>query len=495
MVLAAVAGREFDLRIVAAAGGWDLGDALDAVDLAVLAGIVTENADAPAGYRFSHALVRDTVYAGTAGLRRAELHASVAKALAADPHAEARLTDLAHHFAQAAATLGPDQAISYAVRAAQAAQAGLAYEAAEDHLRRALGLMERLPSGAERDRREFEIVLALATLLSLVRSIADSGTGEAWARAAELGRRIQGPAEVLRAMWGVFIFALGRADLERAEELALQIAEVADEVADQSFAAAGHLARGGVAFFLGDVGEARHQLEQGKAVCDRDLDLPATQVIYTDLPVSIDGYLAMVLSLAGEQAAADELSRGMVARATRLAHPFTLAIALQVDIVGGMFAYAMPLLRARSDELLTLARSHQLRDFVDGAEVARGWLLAREGDPGAGLALIGSAVDRMRDTGQRAFWTLSLGKLAEVHRQAGQLHEALAVVEEALALANDSGQRFYEAELHRIRGELLVAVGRHEDGTSSLRRAIEVAAAQGAELFRDRAEGSLASLP
>jgi tetratricopeptide (TPR) repeat protein len=494
VVLAAVVGREFDLRTVASAAGWDLGDALDAVDLAVLAGLVTESDDAPASYRFSHALVRDTVYAGTAGLRRADLHAGVAKALASAPNADARLTELAHHFAEAAATLGPDQAISFAVRAAAAAQAGLAFEAAEDHLRRALGLVEHLAPGPERDRREFEIVLALATLLSLIKSIADTETGDAWARATELGRRVEGPAEVLRSMWGVFIFALGRADLERAEELALQIAELAAEAPDESFAAAGHLARGGVAFFLGRVGEARRQLEQGKAVCDTTPDLPATQVIYTDLPVSIDGYLAMVLALAGEPATAGELSRGMVARATWLAHPFTLAIALQVDVVASMFSIDVPLLRTRSDELLAVARSHHLRDFIDGAEVAQGWLLAHEGDPGAGLALIGEAIARMRTTGQRAFWTLALGKLAEAHRQAGQLDEAVAVVDEALAVVEDRGQRFYEAELHRIRGELLAAVGRHQEGESSLRRAVAVAGAQGAELFRERAEGSLARL-
>jgi len=286
LLLGAVAGRDFDLRIVAAASGVGIDDALDAVEQAVLSGVVVERDDEPGGYRFSHALVRDTIYAGAAGLRRAGLHALIAEALAADPDADAHVSQLAHHYAQAEATLGSDPAFAFAVRAAEAAQRTMAYESAEEHLRRAVPLAERMPSGSARHARAIEALVALATLLSSTKGIADSGTGEAWAQATALGRQLGDPAVAMRALWGVFAFALGRADLYRAAELADQIALLAEGSPEPSFAAAGHLAVGGVAMLMGRLDDARSRLEQGKALCGVALDLSATDVVYMDLPVT-----------------------------------------------------------------------------------------------------------------------------------------------------------------------------------------------------------------
>jgi DNA-binding SARP family transcriptional activator len=494
LLLAAVAGRDFDLRIAAAAAGMDLDDALDAIEPAVLNGIVVESEDDPGGYRFSHELVRDTIYAGVAGLRRAGLHARIAEALAADPRADAHVSQLAHHYAQAEATLGPDPAFAFAVRAAEVAQRTMAYESAEDHLRRALPLVERMPSGSARDARALEALVALATLLSSTKGIADSGTGEAWAQATELGRRLGDPAVAIRSLWGVFAFALGRADLYRAAEIGDQITRLAEDSDDPSFAAAGHLAVGGVAMLMGRLEYARARLEEGKVLCDAALEAPATDVVYTDLPVNLYGYLAMTLSIAGEGGAARDLSVAMLDRAARLDHPFTLAIALLIEIFRGIVIDDDESLRARIGELLEHAEAHQLFDFLLGAQIAQGVLLAHEGDAEAAVALMAEVTQAMRGAGHNLFAALHLGSLAEGYQRAGRLHEALATVDGALAESAVNGQRFYDAELHRRRGEVLVALERPAAAAESLRQALDVARTQGANLFRTRAETALARL-
>jgi len=159
--------------------------------------------------------------------------------------------------------------------------------------------------------------------------------------------------------------------------------------------------------------------------------------------------------------------------------------------VFGLLAHAAPLLRSRSDELLAMAKQYHLPDFLHIAQLTQGWLRSQDGDSDAAATLIGDAVAGMRTSGQRMFWTLNLGVLADVQMRGGRLDEALATVDEALAEADATGQRFYEAELYRMRGELLVSLSRWGEAEASLRRAVSVAEAQGAALWREGAQEAL----
>jgi DNA-binding CsgD family transcriptional regulator/tetratricopeptide (TPR) repeat protein len=180
--LAAVAGREFELDLLRRAASLDAAASGEAIEQAVLSGIVEEVPGGRLAYRFSHELVRRALHDRISALRRAELHLRVAEALEAAPGPRTRrdLADLAHHFASAAPLGGHGRAIEYSLLAADAASAALAHEEAAARLRTAVEL------GIDDERRRVEVELALGE--ACYRGGASLGALEAFRAAAELAR-------------------------------------------------------------------------------------------------------------------------------------------------------------------------------------------------------------------------------------------------------------------------------------------------------------------
>ena len=160
--VAAVIGREFDLDLLARAVG-DEGAILDRLDEAIRGGMVTRVADTLDRYRFSHALVRETLYDDLGVAERPRLHRRIGQALEIRHTAAPPLADLAHHYFGASVLGETDKAIEYTERSAADAMRLLAYEEAARHLERALTLTERRGSSDERER--CEILLRLGEAL------------------------------------------------------------------------------------------------------------------------------------------------------------------------------------------------------------------------------------------------------------------------------------------------------------------------------------------
>jgi predicted ATPase len=129
------------------------------------------------------------------------------------------------------------------------------------------------------------------------------------------------------------------------------------------------------------------------------------------------------------------------------------------------------------------------------ARTAAAWAHAQRGDPQAGLDECAQALLELEATGWRINWTYFLGLLADTFRLAGRQDAALVTIQEALTEVRATGERYYEAELHRQRGELLAAEGADwGEVEAALTRAREVATAQGAVPFLRRAEHALVRL-
>ncbi len=198
--VAAVAGRSFDLGVLAAATGHDVDRTLDSVD--ALVGVVVEDGSVVGRYRFTHALVQQVLYDGLSGMRRARLHARVGGALEALDRDGARLSELARHFWRAAPAVGPAKAVAYALEAASAAQAGQAHEAVEEHLGRALELVVAMPAGPDRDCHELRIQNRLAVARMLKGGLVSPAAARAFDRAAELALALGDTQELLSSMVG-----------------------------------------------------------------------------------------------------------------------------------------------------------------------------------------------------------------------------------------------------------------------------------------------------
>jgi hypothetical protein len=143
LTIAAVAGREFSLPVVASAAGLEIDHLLDIIDSAIVTGVLVEEPSQPERAGFCHALVRETLYQELAGLRRARLHRRLARAIEDEPDATNRCVDeLAYHYYEASASGSTGEALRYIALAAERARAQAAYAEAARYWRQALTLLE-----------------------------------------------------------------------------------------------------------------------------------------------------------------------------------------------------------------------------------------------------------------------------------------------------------------------------------------------------------------
>jgi predicted ATPase len=183
-----------------------------------------------------------------------------------------------------------------------------------------------------------------------------------------------------------------------------------------------------------------------------------------------------------------------VALGEELAHPFSLAFALDFAGAGvGMLLRDVSMVHAHVEMLMKLSREQGFAYWLAWGAVRQGWVLAERGDGEAGIARMREGMDTVQRTGAELSTSYVLAQLAEAHGKLGREGEGLRLLAEALAHIEKTGERWYEAELHRLKGELLRPQNRAA-AEACFQRAIEVAMRQHAKSFGLRASTSLARL-
>jgi len=180
-----------------------------------------------------------------------------------------------------------------------------------------------------------------------------------------------------------------------------------------------------------------------------------------------------------------------LAAARSLDDPFSLALTLYFSSVAAQMLGDVALATANSQLSVQMATEHDLAQRKAWSLGVAGWCIAENGDLDRGLALATQAIATMRAIRSRHFLVYLLGLVADVHLRAGHHAEAMKAAEEGLAMADAAGERFYSAELHRLRGELLARSDSRKEAEASFRAAIAVARQQGARALERRANESL----
>ncbi|MGH9157255.1 MAG: BTAD domain-containing putative transcriptional regulator [Acidimicrobiales bacterium] len=499
--LASVIGREIDLALVAVAARIDRVEVLDRLDSAVAAGVVVEDPVAVGRVRFSHGLAQETVYGDLSPARRARLHARVADGLR-QLHADDRghAVELAHHLYLSAAVLGAEWAFSAAMKAAHAAQATLAYEQAEQQLRRAVELAGTMPAGPDRWKREVDASVALASLLSQTMGYHAEVVTEAWDGGRTASELLGDSAEVLvPLLWGHARAAKARAQysvLDRIGTELLALARSAPAGTAGSAEVAGDEARGAAALYQGRFSDAAEHLARVVAAVDEPSRDGGTGALVHHPGCLCGAYLAMALALLGDDAGSDARRNRAVQLARDSGHRFNEALTLlAVAHVG--FSRDEPKLAASLAQGV-LDRGGQAA-FGPVATVAEGvvaWGSARQGRPDGAVAALRRALAELASTNWRMGRTYFLAMLADTLRVGGDVEGAIVAADEGLAEAEATGERYCEAELCLLRGELAAAQGPGgtAEATGWLRRAAEVAGAQQAVLLQRRVGASLVRL-
>jgi DNA-binding CsgD family transcriptional regulator len=494
LTMAAVIGRDFDLAVLASAADLAEVDSLERIGPAIDAGLVTEATDSVARFRFSHALIRDAVYRELSGLQRATLHARVGGALEGQVAPGSHSAELAWHFFRAAPISGPERGVAYAIAAARADEAVLAFDQAEAGLGRALELIARLPVGADRLERELYVSNRLVAISIMTKGHTSPEVARAVDRANELRHEIGESQELFKAMNNQTAFHCLRGELTMGTNSAAQMLDIGEQLSNPTWLAAGQFFTAMAHLYAGRVIAARDRFAFARdAAVVFDLSPAVAEFFsgYHPIPMGLV-YSAVAAWMAGEEPQARSFAQAALDTATTLDQPHTLAYALYVVTQLKVLADDAEGALASSQRAIDWCDQRGLTSYHGWFQMLRGWAISERGHPEDGVDEMAAAITLNRSTGSRLDTPFFLGLLADGERRRGNLGGALAAVDDALAEAGEI--KLWESDLYRRRAQVLAALSRRGQAAESLAMAISVADAQASAPFRQRAVAAAALL-
>ena len=446
-------------------------------------------------YGFRHALYREAVYERVPAGRRVELHRRIGERLEAALGAGSGeiAAELAMHFEQ-----GRDvgRAIRYFHRAGEiATQRGAAREAVV-HLTNALDLLKAQPPRAATTEHEIALQIALGGPLMAVKGRAAPEVEQAYTRAQELCARVADAPQLFPALWGLFLFRRSRGEIDAAVELGQRLLALAQRAADAGLLLEAHHALWATRFAQGDLVAACDHAAQGIALYDVDryASLAATYGNH-DPGACGHAHRAWALALLGEFEGALQHSQAAIAVARAVGHRFSEAHALLYAARVHQLQGDWRTTREYADQARMLALEGEFVQLVAWADATRGWAMVEAEEIEMGMAAMHEGLAAINALGSKDFLPYFLGLKAESLAKVGRSEPALGVVTEALAAAEATGERFYAAELHRLRGELLLAAGHDRAETAEcFQTALDIARHQRALALERRARASLRTL-
>jgi class 3 adenylate cyclase/predicted ATPase len=492
--IGAVIGRNFSHELISAVASMpqlQLDDALAQLEHAEL--IFRRGIPPEAEYTFKHALVQDAAYSTLLRTRRRQLHRRVVAALEGQfPEITAgEPARLAQHCAEAA--LG-EKAIGYWLKAGQQALVRSAMTEAARQLSKGLDLVLTLPDSTWRQQQELDLQIALGQALLATQGYAAPQVGETYARARQLCEQLNRPAQFVAVLYGQFLYHLCRRnDLALARQIAEEICRLGEAGSDAAVQSLGTFERSSVDQWRGDFGTALDgfvQVFEQYAPAHRTLFATLTA---EDQRVAALIHMSALLSYLGFPDKARVRDAEALAEADRLGHTFSRVFALGLFFCNWTVQPVDETLR-RAEKVVALSMEHGFPMFQLLAMMVRGWCLAMLGRPEEGIAQLQQGVAVWRSSGAEIGVPFMLTLLADAYRRAGRPEEGLKQLIEAEHSMEARNERVYEAEMHRVRGELLVSVREPGGAEKSFSEAIGVAQRQGAKLFELRAATSLARL-
>jgi class 3 adenylate cyclase/predicted ATPase len=446
-------------------------------------------------YVFKHALTQEVAYNALLIERRKLLHERAGLALESifAEQMEDHLDELAHHYSRSD---NVSKAVEYLGRAGQQAMQRSAYADAISSFNTAIDLSLRLPVSPERTQRELFLRLAVGPALSSVKGWAAPEAERTYTRARELCERLGDPPEIFPALVGLWIVHLLRGEIGTARELAERLLRRAQSADDPVLLQYAQLALGETSFFKGDLLHAREHLEVAISLhYDRE-----RYQAFTFRYLGIDAvplcllYAAWTLWNLGYPDQALMRGKEALAFAHGLSHPFSLAFT--EGWFGVLHQYRREAYAAQetAEDAIALAAERGFTDLLSRATSIRGWAISEQGRHEEGIAQIREGLAAYRATGSEILRPYFLTLLAEACMATGRLDDGLDALTEALAAADEHGNRHHDSEIHRLKGEVLLRQNNAQEAQKSFEHAIEVARSQSAKSFELRATMSLARL-
>jgi predicted ATPase len=467
----------------------------NALDLFVASGLISQEGEIPiAKYHFKHALVQEAAYSTLPKKPRRLLHARIAKTL------EGRFADrvkmepelLAYHYEQAGLA-GP--AVDYWHRAARRDAERSANIEALNHFNKALNLLKDLPQGPERCALELELLIARGVPLLSVKGYASDDMEQNYRRAKDLSQEHNDSVQQFLASRGLWVFHLVSGQIAIACDLAKDLLSLAVQEQISDLLIDSHHLLGSTYFFLGRFDEAKHHLFTAISLDDPNQHHSLALRYGQDPGITARIMLARTFWILGEVEQAETLALEAIGLARAAGHPYTLVFAL--TFLSRIYSAVRNAERTLelTNEAISVSTQYSFELGLALATASQGWALAEKGQED-GLGKLINGLSAIRDTGGSLDNTFTLALLAEIYLRNNRIEEGLGAIEEAQKLAVTGGELFWQAELFRRKGELLL--GQSDPSVQAAEecfcKALKIAQDQHAKMLELRAATSLAKL-
>jgi class 3 adenylate cyclase/predicted ATPase len=451
-------------------------------------------------YVFKHALTQEVAYNSLLMERRRVLHERTANQIEVlfKLRLEDYYGDLARHYRRSD---NRQKAVEYLQLAGQQAIQRSANTEAIDYIIRALEFVKAAPDTPQRAQQELVLQTMLGPAL-----IATKGNGAVevravYERAVDLARQLGGDAQLFPVLFGLRSSHLVRGELRQARELGEQLLSLAETLQDSGLAIEANLAQGHTLSLLGDFVPGLAHLEAALALYDPQkhhahaFHYGLDPAVFCLSRASSDSWC-----LGHPDLAVIKVERA-IALAQEHSHSFSLAVAL-LNASGTYHSCGNGAVAQHNAEAaIALCAEHGFANFLGQATAHLGSALADQGRAEEGVLRIRQGLAMCRATGAVLFETLWLSYLAEACETAMRVEEGLAALAEADTIAEKTGERFHEAELFRLKGELTLmqraerlASNMEREAEECFGKAIEIARRQQAKSLELRAVMSLSRL-
>ena len=497
--IGAALGREFTYEHISALAHKSEEELREALVRLTHSGLVFASGNTPdTTYLFKHVLIQEAAYDTMLRANRLELHRRIVDLLEVE---SPELMDIQPEVLADHSTKGGlvEKALGYWLKAGHRALMKSAMAEAVSRLRNGLNLIKVMRESndfdqAELDQKELDFHIALGKALIATKGYAAQVTGDVFTRARKLCESLDQAPQLLAVQHGLWTHALLRGDMVTASGHADEVLKKADAMGNPLWALMARRFAGVTSFPMGEFEAGRYHLERGLQLFDPALRSKYSAVTVDDTEVLMKTYLAYLLLYLGDLDQAREAVQEALQQGHELKQPYSIAHALVGNIYLKMYLGYPADALGQLEQLQLITSEFRIDYYAAFGTMLRGACISEMGRAEEAIDLLNQGLAAYRATESGLYMPSFLAWIAKAHGRADRPGYGLKLLEEALEIINATNMRNDEAEIHRLRGELLVAIRDAQGAEKSFQQAMKVAAAQKAKVIALRAASDLAKL-
>lgn len=457
----------------------------------VQSGLLLETSAPDKVYSFKHALVRDVAYESLLHGHRRQLHERLVRDVIPADEKERVPELVAHHLTEAGLIV---EALEYWKLAGYRASRASAHSEAIAHFNRGLTLLRELPEGEARERLELGLQVGLTGPLMAAKGYTSDELKAVTSRALELSKKLDNAPEIFSVLYSRWGSLLTAGSISESYEVAQEFSSLAERQNNKDALYARHRMLGASRMCLGELEQATVNLEQAISLYTKEEHERLLTAYGVDIRVAARCFLGEVLWLKGYADSARRSVAIALQEAKSIGHTHSIAMSLFFCSLVSLLYRDDNAVRDYIEEMTALASRQPIGAWPILGKSMLGWSQVARGDVEQGLPMMKQGMDAAQQVGVSMFMPFLKCRMAEILLSLDRVDESERVVAEAEALMNRTGERNYEGELRRLKGDIHWRAGRMEEAETQFGDALNIARSQNAKAVELRATISYARL-